>query len=136
MKLKERILKVRGAMKSVSPEELEATHEARLKQREYAENHICTGTGHPQLVKAPIFIQTSPDSRHGAQPVYFALLHFRFASLSHLFFFFHVLLLHFGNGAFTLCHCTVKGCSFPFDFYRGLWENLPCVSQEVVVWDL
>lgn len=75
-------------MKSVSPEELEATHEARLKQREYAANHICTGAGHPQLVKAPIFIQTSPDSRHGAQPVFFALLHFRFASLSHLFFFF------------------------------------------------
>lgn len=73
-------------MKSVSPEELEATHEARLKQRVYAANHICTGAGHSQLVKAHIFIQTSPDSRHGAQPVFFALLHFRFASVSHLFF--------------------------------------------------
>lgn len=53
------------------------------------------------------------------QHVLFALLHFRFAFVSH--FFFHALLLHFGKGIFTLCHCTLKVCNFLFDFYRDLW---------------
>lgn len=105
-------------MKLVSPEELEATSEARLKERVHAANHICTGARHPQLVRAHILIQTSPDSRQGAQYAFSALLHFRFASVSHLFFY---ALLHFGKGTFTLCHCTVKGRSFLFDFYRGFW---------------
>lgn len=73
-------------MNSVSPKELQATSEARLKERVHAANHIYTGAGHTQLVRAHIFIQTSPDSRHGAQHVFLALLHFKFASVSHLFF--------------------------------------------------
>lgn len=81
-------------------------------------NGKSTGAGHPALVRAQIRIQITPDSRQSYSMCCLPCCILGLL-LSHTFF--YALLLHFGKGIFTLCHCTLKVCNFLFDFYRDLW---------------